>query len=542
MSLPTRQELRLCIAPRYNAATKVEKQKILDEFTAATGYHRKYANYLLKHDEAIPASAKPAEAPGKQDRRRQYDDKVKEALIVVWETASQICSKRLVPFLPQLVDALERHGHLTLSAETRAKLLALSPATMDRLLTDVRRVKQGGAASHAARTSLLKQQVAIRTFSDWDDVQPGYVEADLVAHCGTNSSGNFLYTLTMTDVVTGWTECQALLFRSQEAVVRAVSQLAAQLPMALLGLDTDNGSEFLNNGLLDYCTQHEIDFTRCRAYKKNDQCFVEQKNGAIVRKFIGYDRFEGVEACRILTELYRHLRLHINFFQPSLKLFSKQRQGSRMVKKYEQAQTPYQRVLAAETIPTATKEALKTQFAALDPLALQQAITALQEELWHYANPQSSLVLHPTITAEKVVEPTPIPQSPAIVDQSQAPDTARFEGDNFTNQAAPLDEKVTQHSYRHSPRQRHNYTGPRYWRTRPDPLLDVWDEVKQVLEQQPHLVAKTLFLDLQKKYPGRFSDGQLRTFQRRVSAWRIEYAGRDLHYIEDTARSLLRFD
>jgi hypothetical protein len=366
MSLKTRQELLLCIAPRYNAAAKAEKQKILDEFTAVTGYHRKYANRLLKHYEANPATAKPSAPQRQPDRRRKYDDDVKNALIVVWETASQICSKRLVPFLPQLVDALERHGHLNLSQETRAKLLAMSAATVDRLLADVRRAKKGGASATSSRTSLLKQQVSIRTFADWDDVQPGYMEADLVAHCGTNVSGSFLCTLTMTDVVTSWTECQALLFRSQATVVRAISELSAQLPMPLLGLDTDNGSEFLNNGLLAYCTQHDIDFTRCRAYKKNDQCFVEQKNGAIVRRFIGYDRFEGVDACQILTELYRYLRLYINFFQPSLKLIAKQRQGSRVVKKYDQAKTPYQRVLIAENIAATTKEALKAQFAELN--------------------------------------------------------------------------------------------------------------------------------------------------------------------------------
>ena len=537
MSLKTRKELVSCVAPRYNGATKAEKQKILDEFTATTGYHRKYATHLLKHHEAHPATAKPTAQSRNPDRRRKYGDDVKDALIVVWETASQICSKRLVPFLPQLVDALERHGHLNLPQETRAKLLAISPATVDRLLADVRRAKQGGTAAKSSRTSLLKQQISIRTFSDWADVQPGYMEADLVAHCGTNVSGSFLHTLTMTDVVTGWTECQALLFRGQETVVRAVSELTAQLPMVLLGLDTDNGSEFLNNGLLAYCTQHDIDFTRCRPYKKNDQCFVEQKNGAIVRRFIGYDRFEGVAACQILTELYQSLRLYINFFQPSLKLLSKARQGSRIVKKYEPAQTPYQRVLVAANIATATKEALKRQFTELDPIALQNEIAALQDELWQYANRGSPLdaipVTQPDSADEKKEELGPMPEGQTTSALSPETNTATLATDDFTNQTDSLDEKVTQRDYRHSPRQRNNYTGPRYWRTRTDPFLDLWDEVQAKLERQPHLVAKTLFFDLQKQYPGRFSDGQLRTFQRRVSAWRIDYAGRSLHeYIE----------
>ena len=531
MSLKTRQELLLCIAPRYNAATKTEKQKILDEFTAATGYHRKYANRLLKEHKANPTRQRPPKQPRKEDRRRKYDEQVKAALIVVWETASQICSKRLAPFLPQLVDALERHGHLHLSPETRTKLLTISPATMDRLLADVRRAQKGGAYANSARTSLLKQQVSIRTFSDWKDVQPGYVEADLVAHCGTNVSGSYLHTLTMTDVVTGWTECQALLFRGQEAVVRAISQLTEQMPMPLLGLDTDNGSEFLNNVLLDYCTHHGIDFTRCRAYKKNDQCFVEQKNGAIVRRFVGYDRFEGIEACRILTELYRHLRLYINFFQPSLKLISKQRQGSRVVKKYDQAQTPYQRVLAAQNISSESKAALKLQFNALDPVDLQNKIAFLQDALWQHANLPSNPVIQPDITSPYTVEPAPTRQLQNSSDPIQEPEMAALETPELTIQANQLDEKVTQRFYRHSPRQRNNYPGPRYWRTRPDPFIDVWDEVQESLEQQPHLAAKTLFLQLQKKYPGRFSDGQLRTLQRRIRDWRIDYAERGLHYI-----------
>lgn len=177
MSLPRRQELRLCIAPRYNAASQLEKQKILDEFTAATGYHRKDANQLLKHCEAAPSVTKPADQARKSDRRRRYDDEVKNALVVVWKTAGQICAKRLTPFMPQLVAALERHGHLSLSPETRAKLLAMSPATVDRLLADVRRAQKRGASGQAARTSLPRQQIAIRTFSEWDDVQPGYVES-----------------------------------------------------------------------------------------------------------------------------------------------------------------------------------------------------------------------------------------------------------------------------------------------------------------------------------------------------------------------------
>ena len=211
-------------------------------------------------------------------------------------------------------------------------------------------------------------------------------------------------------------------------------------------------------------------------------------------------------------------------------MITKQRQGSRIVKQYDEAQTPYQRVLATETIPTATKNRLKAQFAELDPLALQDEIAALQDALWQHANRGSlqgtTQDTQPDVTKATTVEPTSTSQPQDTSMPISSTDTVPLAVHPFTEQDDQLDEKVTQRYYRHSPRQRNNYSGPRYWRTRKDPFLDVWDEVQMTLEQQPHLVAKTLFLELQKKYPGRFSDGQLRTFQRRVSDWRLEFAGR----------------
>ena len=208
-------------------------------------------------------------------------------------------------------------------------------ATVDRLLYEARHGSQTGGIAMTKPGALIKSMVPVRIFSEWNDHRPGFIEADLVVHCGDKVGGSFLHTLTMTDVATGWTECLALLFRDQETTLRALSLGRGRLPFPLLGLNTDNGSEFLNTLLLQYCEDETITFTRSRPYKKNDQFHVEQKNGAIVRNLVGYDRFEGIQPCRILDELYLHLRLYVNFFQPSVKLVSKKREGSRVKKKYD---------------------------------------------------------------------------------------------------------------------------------------------------------------------------------------------------------------
>jgi len=264
---------------------------------------------------------------------------------------------------------MERHGHLSLSAEVRARLLSISSATVDRLLYPIRQGERPAGLGTTKPGALLKNQIAIRTFTEWNDGKPGFMEADLVAHCGNYVGGSFLYTLVLTDVATGWTEFEALLFRGQETVLQAIQRIQARVPFDLLGLDTDNGSEFINYSLFHYCQQEKITFTRCRPYKKNDQCFVEQKNGAIIRKFVGYDRFTGIPPCQALMTLYRHLGPYVNFFQPSVKLISKTRNGSKVYRKYDQAQTPYQRTLADETILPVVKQKLTERFQSMDPSA-----------------------------------------------------------------------------------------------------------------------------------------------------------------------------
>ncbi len=519
MSLKARRELVAAVAVRYRQATKLEKQKILDEFVATTGYHRKYAiNVLRNYNSAGSASAKQK----RRSKPRYYTAEVQAALVVVWEAANQICSKRLVPFLPVMVETLERHGHLSVSAEVKEQLLAISPATVDRLLASTRRLNDPYGLGTTKPGLLLKQHIPIRTFSEWDDHRPGFVEADLVAHCGDNVGGSYLNTLTMVDVATGWTECMALLFRDQETVLPAIQQATQQFPFPLLGLDTDNGSEFLNYALFNYCHRQSITFTRSRPYKKNDQCYVEQKNGAIVRKFIGYDRFEGLEPCRLLTELYSHLRLYINFYQPCLKLIEKKRMGARVIRKYDPAQTPYQRVLAAKSVPDQIKQQLQEQFFTLDPISLLTTINQLQDQLWQHAYIKREIIVQ--LMSSTASLPAQFQSQPSNNGKSNRGLSLTGNDTNRTSQATGSNPQPTTRVYRRTKPPRRPVVGQRWWRTRIDPFAQVWPVVIPQLEQNPYIEAKVLFKAVQAQYPDRFPDHQLRTFQRRVKAWRIAFS------------------
>lgn len=496
MSLAARRELVSSISARYQAAARKDKKTILDEFIVATGYHRKYAISLLKHS----ASASASDKKKPRSRKRTYSEEVKQPLTMLWLAANRLCSKRLVPFLPEFLATLERFGHLRLSQEVKAKLLEISPATVDRLLADIRHKRQRGLST-TRPGSLLKHQVPVRTFADWDDLQPGFLEADLVAHCGTSTHGPYLSTLVLTDVATGWIECGALLSHDQEQVMRALQHARTLLPFPLRGLDTDNGSEFLNQQLLNYCQQEQITFTRCRPYKKNDQCHVEQKNGSVVRRLVGYDRYEGRAACQQLAALYGVLRLYVNFFQPSLKLIAKERKGSKVIKKYDEAQTPYQRVQNATEIAPEVKARLQAQYERLDPVTLLRQLEWHQDSLWQYAWRPAEWGAESSLATVAIALPA-----------SHSSKT-----DGRLDEPPPELEKRT---WRRCGRETKHHLVKHTWRTRPDPFVLVWDQVEQQLEQNPGVCVKELFRDLQQKYPGQFKGGQLRTLQRRVKEWR----------------------
>jgi hypothetical protein len=492
MSYRSKRELLAQVAPRYQLASHAQKSVILDEFVAATGYARKYAIRVLTRPPL------PAPAQIRRPRLPQYGAAVQAALEVAWAAVNFVGAKRLVPFLPALVPILERHRHLTLTEEVRTQLLALSPATADRLLRPARRIEHPHGISTTKAGALLKRQIPVRTFADWDEGLPGFLEADLVAHCGSHPDGAFLATLVMTDVATGWLECQALLYRSQDQVLQGLRRARQLLPFPLLGLDTDNGGEFITNELVAYCAEEQISFTRGRAYHKNDQCFVEQKNGAVVRHFVGYERFEGEQAYRQLVELYRALRLYVNFFQPSLKLKEKRQTGKTVQRIYLPAQTPFERLCAASVLSDEVRARMEVIFVALDPLRLLEQIGQLQAALW------SQAVVRDGATNDQAPLP-PVRFVAEVGGERDAPQTEAA--------APPL-----RHQKR--PYRRAETALPRWWRTRLDPFATAWAEIEQWLEAAPTRTAKSLFEELQQRYPDQYAPMQLRTLQRRIAQWR----------------------
>jgi hypothetical protein len=492
MSFRGKRELLVQVAPRYSSARHGQRSVILDEFVAVTGYERKYAIRLLLGPVRPPA-------PIRRPRAAHYGSDVQQALTLVWSAANGICAKRLVPFLPELIPTLERHGHLIVTDEVRAQLLELSPATVDRLF---RPLRQPHGLSTTKPGRLLKHQIPVRTFAEWTDVRPGFLEGDLVAHCGGTTDGAFLYTFTLTDIATTWTECLALLHRSQHGVVQALEQARRLFPFPVLGIDTDNGGEFINEELLAYCTGEQITFTRGRVGNKNDQAWVEQKNGSVVRQLVGYDRFEGQRAYRQLAELYRAVRLYVNFFQPSMKLVTKTRTGSRVRRTYGPAQTPFQRVLASGVLDVSNQRRLKAVYRALDPVRLLHQLETLQEALWRHA-----------LFRSRIGPPTNAPLA--------VPFDLRASG--LGANGMPSDEAMglpTGPRPRRKYRRSEKFKGPRTYRTRRDPFETVWDEVCQWLVVQPERTGRSVFDELRQRYPGQFADGQLRTLHRHIQLWR----------------------
>jgi hypothetical protein len=370
----SKHELVAALQGRYARAGRAEKGRILDEFVAATGYHRKWAIGLLRQ------GPPPARA-GQGGRPRVYSAVVVGALRQVWEASGELCGKRLAPFLDEIVPALEGEGAVQLDPAVRALLLQMSAATIDRRLRPFRLQQRHGLGTTKPGT-LLKQQVPIQTYTPWDEQRVGFVEIDLVAHCGTTTAGHYVNTLTLTDVASGWTECAAVWGKGQTAVCGALEQLRARLPFPLLGIDSDNGSEFLNAHLVRWCAQEQLTFTRSRPYWKNDQAHVEQKNWSVVRRLLGYDRYETEAVCAALQRVYVALRLWTNHWQPVFKLIGKERAGARVRKQYDRAQTPYRRVLAIGGLPPAAQARLDQEHAATGPTAAWQAVDAAREALW----------------------------------------------------------------------------------------------------------------------------------------------------------------
>ena len=278
MTHAMRTELADSVRDRYTAATNKDKRRILDKFIAATGYHEKSAIRVLNN---------AAEPKRRQIRERLsiYDEAARGALIVLWEASDRVCGKRLKALLPILLPALERNAHLKLETDIRCKILSMSAATIDRLLRTPRLTRLAKKPRRIEPEP--RRRIKVRTFADWNEPLPGSMEMDLVAHCGPVNRGSYVHSLVLTDIASGWTEAAPIVVREGRLVVETLERIRVGLPFALRALDVDNGSEFVNNSLIEYCLGHGIELTRGRPYRKNDQAWIEQKNGAVVRKLLG---------------------------------------------------------------------------------------------------------------------------------------------------------------------------------------------------------------------------------------------------------------
>ena len=332
------------------------------------------------------------------------------ALAKVWAVMDAPAGKRMAPFLPEMVARLRAFGELDLDDATAARLCAMSAATIDRRMAGERKRLQLKGRSGTKPGSLLKSQISIRTWADWDEKAPGFVEIDLVGHEGGDSRGEFAQTLTVTDVFTGWTETKAVRNKAQKWVFAALVDLRGGFPFPICGIDSDNGSEFINAHLLRYCEQEQITFTRSRAGNKNDGCHVEQKNWSVVRRAVGYHRYDTAPELELLNAIYVLLRLQTNFFSPQQRLLEKHREGAKVTKRYARAKTPYQRVAADERVPKKVKTDLAGQYQQLNPAQIRRDLLALQDRLLRLVkakHPPTRLpVKPPTITRASTGEAT----------------------------------------------------------------------------------------------------------------------------------------
>lgn len=372
------QEYAEAVRERYRRSKKAGKTKILDEFVAATGRHRKAAVRLLNRTGRKGTKKKSG-------RPKVYSLDAILALRVAWEASDRLCSKRFQPFLPELVTVLKREGELSITEEAEGELSRMSASTIDRVLKRYRMSPRRHGLSTTRPSTVLKNAIPLKTFSEWTDTKPGFIEVDLVAHCGDSTEGFYLTTLSAVDVATGWYEPMAVWGKYQEHVRGALHNIRRQLPMPLRGVHSDSGGEFINQELYGYCRREGIEFTRSRSYKKNDNCYVEQKNWQVVRRIIGYDRYSSKEALRALDGVYTLVRLYINFFQPVMKLVGKTRNGAKVHKVFDTARTPYQRLLESGAATEESKKALASIYAALNPARLRKQIQQETKHLWTLA-------------------------------------------------------------------------------------------------------------------------------------------------------------
>ncbi|MBI5151049.1 MAG: hypothetical protein HZA34_00555 [Candidatus Pacebacteria bacterium] len=380
LTMREKASLTTTIRMRYHRASKTEKTIILDEFVESCGYNRSYARRVLGQ---IHPTCDGRKKKRTQVRTHQYDYAVFLPLRTCWLAAGWICGKRLHPFLPELIPILEKNKELKLTAPIRRKLLTMSRSTIDRMLAATKKRYALKGRSTTKPGTLLKNQIQIRTFADWEDKKPGFFEIDGVAFCGENPQGHYVYGLNFTDVCLQWIGLEAVMGKGQFGIHEAVQRIQTRLPFPILGIDSDNGSEFINDIMLRFCENNHITFTRIRAGRKNENCYVEQKNYTVLRNFVGYGRYETEEQLKIIQELLKCVEVYVNFFQPSQKLLKKVRVGSKVMKTYDQARTPYQRLRESDMLKPNQQQTLRHVYEGLNPMDLQRNIHALQTKLMH---------------------------------------------------------------------------------------------------------------------------------------------------------------
>lgn len=375
LTLAERRAVTETTAIRYSQADRRTKGVILDELCATTGWHRNHAR------KALTSALQPKVVSPRRQRPPIYGPDVIAALTVCWKVLGFPAGKRLAPMLGELVLVLRHFGELAISDATAELLISMSAATIDRRLAPERRKHQIKGRCTTKPGSLLKSQIPVRTWAQWDDAVPGFVEIDLVSHDGGTLTGPHAFTLTVTDIATGWTENRSVPSKASTCVFRALKDIAAKMPFPVLGVDSDNGVEFINTHLLQWCKDNEITFTRARPGNKNDGCHVEQKNWAVVRTTVGYHRYDTASELLLLNEIWQLQSKLTNYFYPQQKLVSKARHGAKVTKKYDKAATPFHRVINHPATSADLIETLAVSHGRINPAAVRRRIRALTDQL-----------------------------------------------------------------------------------------------------------------------------------------------------------------